>query len=101
MVRRCCQVREVDAGVADGIGSAVMDAHLTGRPAVAQFVAALDAQTVDGTFQVDASPSSVTEAAIDPYRNGVEVDEVLWAQLHAVAEAFLVSAELLDGFDEQ
>ena len=99
VVRRCCQVRQVDAGVADAIGGAVMDAHLQGIPALAQFVDALDTDGIDANFTVRHAPP-LGESPENPYRDGVEVDATLWTELHTVAEAFLVSAELLDGFTE-
>ena len=98
VIRRCCQVRNVDAGVANEIGAAVMEAHVAGARALTQFVAALEADAVDETFQVTPVVDEVDTP--NPYRDGVEVDAATWAELHRVAEAFLVSAELLDGFDQ-
>lgn len=101
VVRRCCQVRQIDAGIADQIGIDVLDAQLHGLPAIATFVAALRADVVTASFSVDRSQSGAADNAdpTNPYRDGVEVNTEMWTELHEVAEAFLVSAELLDGFE--
>ncbi len=74
--------------------------HVAGGSGLTQFVDALRRDELDVHFVIEAGPMRPIDAAANPYRDGIEVSSEIWTELHSSSAAFLVSAELLDSFED-